>query len=624
MAAILDENQSFQGIDGKPVVDGKIYIGETNSDTKNNLINIFSDRELTTPLDNPQSTNSFGKAVNKIWAPSKFSIVVEDVNEVEVFNDQDAGGFASSVGTLILSEVVGIDTLTSSADPNITEYVNQQQYSFKAANNNTGAVTMNVDGNGAIPIKNEGADLTAGRLVDGTIYIIIFNSDGPIFQLASSSGGDVSGPGIAVDANIALFDGVTGKLIKDSGLGIVGLGDVDGPGSATSGNFAIFNGASGKIIADSGLSPSDFGDASGPGSSVIDRIATFSDTSGKLLKDSGVLVTNLVKGPVVAVDNNVAVYDSTTGKIIKDSGILATGLVTGPAISVIDRIATFTDTSGKLIKDSGILISSLGDVSGPGSSGNNSLASFDGVTGKLIKDSGVLVSTVVTATSTTNFTNKTYNAKAGGNDLSNIDLGNCIEASQAEAEAGVEETKLLSSLRVAQAIAAQTGNTGVVKTQISTFSSWSSTTSLIPTDDTIPQSSEGTEFMTIAYTPLFSDSKLRIEAAFFCANNISENENQTIGNIICLFKDSIANALNVAWLFGQFDEANNSAEASLIYDVINISFEENAVNTSARTYKLRGGIIISGSTLHFNGQTPGNRQFGATPKSWIRVTEIKA
>lgn len=58
---------------------------------------------------------------------------------------------------------------------------------------------------------------------------------------------------------------------------------------------------------------------------------------------------------------------------------------------------------------------------------------------------------------TNTLTNKTIDANGTGNVLSNIDIGNCIAASQAEAEAGTDNTKLLTSLRTAQAIAALGG-----------------------------------------------------------------------------------------------------------------------------------------------------------------------
>ena len=64
-------------------------------------------------------------------------------------------------------------------------------------------------------------------------------------------------------------------------------------------------------------------------------------------------------------------------------------------------------------------------------------------------------------------TNKTIDADGTGNVLSNIDIGNAIAASQAEAEAGTDNTKLVTSLRVAQAITALAGGPGVAKAWVS-------------------------------------------------------------------------------------------------------------------------------------------------------------
>lgn len=44
-------------------------------------------------------------------------------------------------------------------------------------------------------------------------------------SLISSGGGDVVGPAVAVDGNLAVFDGVTGKLIKDGGSPSAGSAD---------------------------------------------------------------------------------------------------------------------------------------------------------------------------------------------------------------------------------------------------------------------------------------------------------------------------------------------------------------------------------------------------------------
>ena len=70
-------------------------------------------------------------------------------------------------------------------------------------------------------------------------------------------GGDVVGPAIAVNNDIAVFDGTTGKLIKDGGQTIAQViaaaGDVDGPASSVDDRIATFDGITGKIIQDGGM-----------------------------------------------------------------------------------------------------------------------------------------------------------------------------------------------------------------------------------------------------------------------------------------------------------------------------------------------------------------------------------
>lgn len=89
-------------------------------------------------------------------------------------------------------------------------------------------------------------------------------------ELNSGTGtGDVVGPSSATDGNVALYDGTTGKLLKDSahtdaelteltGGGVTALhthtggsGDVVGPSGATVNAAAIYDGATGKLIRNS-------------------------------------------------------------------------------------------------------------------------------------------------------------------------------------------------------------------------------------------------------------------------------------------------------------------------------------------------------------------------------------
>lgn len=178
----------------------------------------------------------------------------------------------------------------------------------------------------------------------------------------------VAGPAaaVAVADNIAVWDGVTGRLIKDGGKPV----------------------------------PAVFGDVVGPATSVADSIAAYSDATGKLIKDGGILTTDIalkadllplgdVKGPASATTLNIAVFSGATGKLIADGGkpIPAVfGDVVGPAASTLDHIATYSDATGKVIKDSGLLASSLLTtiaVTAPELTGNGTAATpitFAGIT----------------------------------------------------------------------------------------------------------------------------------------------------------------------------------------------------------------------------------------------------
>src|SRR5260221_7352332 len=60
----------------------------------------------------------------------------------------------------------------------------------------------------------------------------------------------------------------------------------------------------------------------------------------------------------------------------------------------------------------------------------------------------------------------------------------------------------------------------------------------MPSDDTIPQSTEGTQVLTLAITPVYSTSRLIIEFTGSINNDATQNN---IG--VALFQDSNANAL---------------------------------------------------------------------------------
>lgn len=138
----------------------------------------------------------------------------------------------------------------------------------------------------------------------------------------------------------------------------------------------------------------------------------------------------------------------------------------------------------------------------------------------------------------------------------------------------------------------------------SEYSAYASGTTVMVFDDTIPQNTEGTEFMTVTITPTSTSNYLLIEAnAFFT----------TAGGALlggAIFRDSNADALAAG-----IDYAASSAFGVMM----TIRYRMLAPSTSATTFKFRAGP--NGGTIYFNGYS-GARIFGAITKSTFTVTEI--
>ena len=146
----------------------------------------------------------------------------------------------------------------------------------------------------------------------------------------------------------------------------------------------------------------------------------------------------------------------------------------------------------------------------------------------------------------------------------------------------------------------------VVNTQSSAFASGTTQT---PMDGTIPQNTEGNEFLTLAITPTNSSNKLLIKVHLYNCNSDS-------GRVItvALFQDSTANALAVdAW---HQSAANGNASGS-----INFDHYMTAGTTSSTTFKVRAGANGTG-TMMMNGSHNGDLDHGATTKSSITIWEI--
>lgn len=133
------------------------------------------------------------------------------------------------------------------------------------------------------------------------------------------------------------------------------------------------------------------------------------------------------------------------------------------------------------------------------------------------------------------------------------------------------------------------------------------TAATIPNDDTIPQNTEGKEFLTVSITPKSATNILRVTTEL----NLSPSASTFM--IVALFRDSTANAFAAGGQSGS--GASEVRRIVLTHEVV-------AGSTSATTFRVRAGNGGSGTlTLNGNG---GSRLFGGVLISSIRVDEIKA
>lgn len=132
-------------------------------------------------------------------------------------------------------------------------------------------------------------------------------------------------------------------------------------------------------------------------------------------------------------------------------------------------------------------------------------------------------------------------------------------------------------------------------------------TTVIPADNTIPQITEGTQFMSQAVTPTSATNKLRIDVTFVGTSGTSV---RTL--CVALFQDATANAIACAVV---------GIPSSGYMQTVRFSHTMTAGTTSATTFYVRAGVETSG-TVTFNG-AGGAQFYGGVLASSITITEYE-
>jgi hypothetical protein len=133
-------------------------------------------------------------------------------------------------------------------------------------------------------------------------------------------------------------------------------------------------------------------------------------------------------------------------------------------------------------------------------------------------------------------------------------------------------------------------------------------TTTMPANDTIPQITEGDEYMTLAITPTSATSKLQITATTM--TNVSNSNQISAALFVGTTADALA-SMNVNYPHSGHYGAN----------VATFSHTMTAGTTSELTFRVRIGGNDAG-TIYFNGYNAA-RIFGGTAASSITITEYE-
>jgi hypothetical protein len=150
---------------------------------------------LDLPIDSDRASTFLAFDAN--GAPISAAGTSADLTPVSTYMDSllDDADFETAIGTLGLvphysvGSVTGTNTVAGTTPLTVTAYVAGQLFTFVPANDNTGAVTLNVDSLGAGALQLNGAALKAGSLQSGVPATVRATNNTPVFELIGNGAG---------------------------------------------------------------------------------------------------------------------------------------------------------------------------------------------------------------------------------------------------------------------------------------------------------------------------------------------------------------------------------------------------------------------------------------------------
>lgn len=478
-------------------------------------------------------------------------------------------------GSMQFATASGTDTYTATLTPAITAYANGQSFRIKFTNGNTGAATLNVNGVGAVDLqKRNGTALASGDIPANSIFEVTYNSTGPKF---------------IIDREITAFQPLDADLTTIAGLSVARGALMRGSSSPAWEILAL--GAAGTFPQSDGTDLVNakttalnlaIGAVSGMAliggyltASVATNILTVAikTTAGADPSSSSPVLCLLPDETIATGAPDLVTITAATSLAVPDTATLGTANSTPFALYVV----LFNDGA-------------LGIVNCRSSSSIIPL------------DEGALYSATAIGTgadsaqvfySTAGHTNKPFRIVARLTYASGL------------ATAG---TWASAPTRIEQAFRGMKLPGDIVQSNRTDTAAVATGSTVTDDDDSIPQVTQGDEYMAVTITPRSAANMLRVQASAW----VSQSADQNITG--ALHKNDGADAVAAVTRY-------NVANAQ-IHTPITINYMALASSAAATEFQLRVGPG-GAATVTLNGVS-GGRLMGGVFNSYMTVEEIQA
>jgi hypothetical protein len=200
LSAFAGAGAQFSDANGAPLTGGLIYTYLAGTSTP---ATTYTSRDGATNNTNPIVLDAAGRTPAEIWLDGgvlyKFVLKTSAFVQIGSYDDIPAINDTTSISNLIT--VAGTNALTGLATPALGGYAAGAQFSFIAQNNNTAAVTIDIDTLGVKSITKFGTTaLVANDITAGAMMLIEY--DGTRFQLLNPAN--------------SVFDNITVDYIRET------------------------------------------------------------------------------------------------------------------------------------------------------------------------------------------------------------------------------------------------------------------------------------------------------------------------------------------------------------------------------------------------------------------------